>query len=94
MTIRILLNFALLLSTSISITTAADTENLVATGNKAIVSTGHPIATDVAIGVLREGGNAVDAAVAAALTLGVVKSSGSGLGGGCFIVDGKMNQRL
>ncbi len=35
---------------------------------------------------MREGGNAIDAAVAAALTLGVVDGHNSGIGGGCFML--------
>jgi gamma-glutamyltranspeptidase / glutathione hydrolase len=50
------------------------------------VATVQPIATDAAMDVLRGGGNAVDAAVAAMLTLGVVDNHNSGIGGGCFIV--------
>lgn len=59
-----------------------------------MVATGHPIATDAAAAVFRDGGNAVDAAVTAALTLGVVDGNNSGIGGGCLILirsaDGKL----
>ena len=51
-----------------------------------MVATGHPLATDAGVDVFREGGNAVDAAVTAALTLGVVDGENSGIGGGCLIL--------
>lgn len=53
---------------------------------KAAVATVQPRATEAAIQVLEEGGNAVDAAVAAALALGVVDGHNSGIGGGCFAI--------
>lgn len=53
---------------------------------KGIVATVHPIATDAAVEIMKSGGNAIDAAVTAGLTLGVVDSSNSGIGGGCFIL--------
>ena len=53
---------------------------------KGMVATVHPLATDAAVDVIKRGGNAVDAAVAAALTLGVVNGYNSGIGGGCFIL--------
>ncbi|MEX2213004.1 MAG: gamma-glutamyltransferase family protein [Phycisphaeraceae bacterium] len=46
----------------------------------------HPLAAQAAIDAYEKGGNAVDAAVAAALTLGVVDGFNSGIGGGCFIL--------
>ncbi len=58
-----------------------------------MLATVHPIATDAGVEVFRAGGNAVDAAVTAALTLGVVDAGNSGIGGGCLILirtpDGK-----
>jgi gamma-glutamyltranspeptidase/glutathione hydrolase len=54
---------------------------LVARGTGGAVSTGHPLASRAAQKMLERGGNAVDAAVAAGFTLGVVDPSNSGLGG-------------
>jgi len=50
------------------------------------VVTVHPLATKAAEHAFIQGGNAVDAAVAAALTLGVVDGFNSGIGGGCFML--------
>ncbi|MGV3771466.1 MAG: gamma-glutamyltransferase [Verrucomicrobiales bacterium] len=50
------------------------------------IATVHPLATDAAREAFRNGGNAVDAAIAAALTLGVVDGHNSGIGGGCFML--------
>jgi len=57
-----------------------------ATGVHGIAATVQPMATDAAIRTMRQGGNAVDGAVAAALTLGVVDGHNSGIGGGCFLL--------
>ncbi|MGM0600599.1 MAG: gamma-glutamyltransferase [Candidatus Rifleibacteriota bacterium] len=53
-------------------------------GDLAAVSTGHPLATKAAVKILKQGGNAIDAAVAAAFMLGVVDFTNSGLGGDGF----------
>lgn len=53
---------------------------------RGMVATVQPLATDAGVAAFEVGGNAVDAAVAAALTLGVVDGHNSGVGGGCFIL--------
>jgi gamma-glutamyltranspeptidase / glutathione hydrolase len=50
------------------------------------IATVQPLATQAAAEAFARGGNAVDAALAAAFTLGVVDSHNSGIGGGCFIL--------
>lgn len=53
-----------------------------AQGSKWAVATAHPLATQAAARQFRNGGNAIDAAVAASLMLSVVDAHNSGIGGG------------
>ena len=53
---------------------------------KTAIATVSPYASGIAMDVVARGGNAVDAAIAAAFTLGVVDGHNSGIGGGCFIL--------
>ena len=62
------------------------TKQATAVGTGGAVSTVDPEASAAALTVLKRGGNAVDAAVAAAATLGVTEPYSAGIGGGGYFV--------
>jgi gamma-glutamyltranspeptidase/glutathione hydrolase len=53
---------------------------------RGMIATGHPLATTAGLNVLQHGGNAMDAALAAAAVLGVVQPMMSGVGGETFLL--------
>ncbi len=63
---------------------AAPKSATVASGRRGVVATVQPLASRAAIDAYEQGGNAIDAAVAASLMLSVVDGHNSGIGGGCL----------
>lgn len=62
------------------------TPNKPAKSKNWMVSVANPYAANTAARILSQGGNAIDAAIAAQLVLGLVEPQSSGLGGGAFLV--------
>lgn len=65
-----------------------------ATGSRGVVVAGHPQAAEAGLAVLKAGGNAVDAAVATSLALGVAEPYGSGMGGKLMMIIFRASDRM
>jgi len=63
-------------------------------GQNGMVATSHPLATQIGLDILKKGGTAIDAAIAANIALGLMEPTGNGIGGDLFAIvwDAKTKQ--
>jgi len=90
-----LCKFAMLLSTAVTLQVNANADRVTgqahATRSEVIaangmVATSQPLATQIGLQVLKDGGNAIDAAIAANAALGLMEPTGNGIGGDLFAI--------
>jgi len=62
-------------------------------GQHGMVATSHPLATQIGVDVLKKGGTAIDAAIAANIALGLMEPTGSGIGGDLFAIVWDANEK-
>lgn len=55
-------------------------------GQNGMVATSQPLATQIGLDILKDGGNAIDAAIAVNAALGLMEPTGSGIGGDLFAI--------
>jgi len=55
-------------------------------GQNGMVATSHPLATQIGLDILKKGGTAIDAAIAANIALGLMEPTGNGIGGDLFAI--------
>ncbi|WP_333607091.1 gamma-glutamyltransferase [Arsukibacterium sp.] len=53
---------------------------------EAMAATSHPLATQIALDIMKQGGNAIDAAIAANAALGLMEPTGNGIGGDLYAI--------